>query len=69
MQQISGTVRFQIGTTLIYSSYEIFKTVGKVHEYLGTIELINMLEIIFNLKKNQHFFEIHNLRLEKIVEE
>lgn len=53
----------------IYSSYIIFLTVGKIHEYLGTIKLINVLEIIFIKKKPpQLSFEIYNLRLEKIVE-
>lgn len=71
MQRIGGTMRFQIDTILtIYSSYIIFLTVGKIHEYLGTIKLINVLEIIFIKKKPpQLSFEIYNLRLEKIVEE
>lgn len=40
----------------IYSSSIIFSTVGKIHEYLGTIKLINVLEIIFILKKTQPNF-------------
>lgn len=43
----------------IYSSYIIFLPVGKIHEYLGTIKLINVLEMIFISEKNHPNFRLN----------